>query len=147
MPSSPLALSAAALNNEISIYYALEQMSFSLKPFADTADWEFAWPILLADAIEIVNTEHLLTDPATGAPLELDITGDPDPPEQPPLTIELYDAHGTVLASHTYTEHMPPRPNRPATSDWEQAAADACHAMTTLIADLTTDLAQGQQPE
>ncbi|WP_033247130.1 hypothetical protein [Nocardia carnea] len=144
MPTPTLALSANALNSEIGSYYAIEELNNPPNPFADTADWEFAWPILLADAIEIVNNEHLLTDPDTGAPLELGITGEPNPPEEPPLTIELYDAHGTVLASHTYTEHMPPRPNRPAASGWKQAAADACHAMATLIADLNTDLAGSQ---
>ncbi|MGW4720417.1 hypothetical protein [Nocardia sp. NPDC004260] len=102
---------------------------------------------LSADAIEIANNEDLLTDHRTGNLLELGITGDPDPPEEPSLTFELCDAHGSVLASHTYTEHMPPRPNRPAVSRWEQAAADACHAMATLIADLTADLAGNEQPE
>lgn len=146
MPSLIVAMSAT-VEREIGHYYAIEQKDNPPNPFTAAADWKVAWPILLADAIEIVNNENLLTDPATGVPLELGITGDPNPPEEPPLTVELYDRHGTVLASHTYTEHMPPRPNRPATSDWEQAAADACHAMTTLITDLTTDLAQGQQPE
>lgn len=146
MPRSTLALSADALDREIGSYYAIEELRNPPDPFADTADWEFAWPILLADAIEIVNNDHLLTDPRTGNPLELGITGDPDPPEEPPLTVELYDAHGSVLASHTYTEHMPPRPNRPATSGWEQAAADACHAMTTLITDLIADLATSKRP-
>ncbi|WP_255342613.1 hypothetical protein [Nocardia sp. CNY236] len=42
---------------------------------------------------------------------------------------------------------MPPRPNRPGTSTWEQAAADARHAMATLIADLIADLARNQRPE
>lgn len=147
MPSLPLALSVDALDREIGSYYAIEELRNPPDPFANTADWEFAWPILLADAIEIVNDDHLLTDPHTGNPLELGITGNPDPPEEPPLTIELYDAHGTVLASHTYTEHMPPRPNRPAASNWEQAAADARHAITTLIADLTADLTRNEQPK
>ncbi|WP_280300029.1 hypothetical protein [Nocardia abscessus] len=146
MPSLTLALSADALDREIGSYYAIEALTNPPNPFADTADWKFAWPLLLADAIEIVNNEDLLTDHRTGNPLELGITGDPDPPEEPPLTIELYDAHGSVLASHTYTEHMPPRPNRPAASCWEQAAADACYAMATLIADLTADLAGNEQP-
>ncbi|WP_067469646.1 hypothetical protein [Nocardia amamiensis] len=114
--------------------------------FADTADWNWAWPVLLATAAQEADNDDLLIDPATGHPVTLIAPDHDSAADGPPITVEIHNPDtGRVLATHTYTGPLPVRPGRTDPGTQECAAADAVHALLTVLSDLNRAAAASQQ--
>ena len=145
-PVAALRVTPAELEKKIGNTFWHEEMGNPPDPFADTADWNWAWPILLADAVQEADEDDLLINPATGHPVALIAPDHDSAADGPPVTVEIRDPDtDRVLASHTYTGPLPERPGRTDPGTWECAAADAAHALLTVLSDLNAAAAASQQ--
>ncbi|MGW4720904.1 hypothetical protein [Nocardia sp. NPDC004260] len=145
-PVVALRITSAELEERLSETFMHEQMCNPPDPFATAADWNRAWPVLLADAIEEADDDDLLINPATGTLVALIALDHDSAGDRPPVTVEIHDTDtGDVLATHTYTRPIPQRPGRTDPGTWRCAAADAAHALLTVLSDLNRAAAAPQQ--
>ncbi|WP_433635465.1 hypothetical protein [Nocardia sp. CA-120079] len=136
-PVVALRIEPAELHTSLRETFMHESLSSPPNPFAESANWSQAWAALLADAVEEADEGELLINPATGHTVELTVRVHDRADAWPHITIELDDAETLdQLATHTYTSPPPERPDRTKPGTWECAAADATHALLTVLADL-----------